>query len=75
MTASPRSLSDVAVLDQHITDALVVLRLARAARTRSTNATSLRAEADAESSLNGLLECRHLAQRRPPAAVGADISR
>jgi hypothetical protein len=61
MTAPPRSLTDFATLDQHITDALVALRLARAARTRSRNADSVRAENDAESRLNGLLERRHLA--------------
>jgi hypothetical protein len=62
MTAPPRSLVDFATLDQHIADSLVALRLARAARTRSRNARSLRAEDDAEAHLNGLLERRHLAQ-------------
>jgi hypothetical protein len=62
MTAPPRSLTDLVTLDEHITDALVDLRLARRARTRSTNSESIRAEDDAESRLNGLLERRHLAQ-------------
>jgi hypothetical protein len=62
MTAPPRSLTDLATLDEHITDALDLLRHARRARTRSTNSRSIRAEDDAETLLNGLLERRHLAQ-------------
>jgi hypothetical protein len=64
MTAPPRNLPDFAPLDQRITDALAVLRVARAARTRSKNPESVRAEDDVESRLNGLLECRHSARRR-----------
>jgi hypothetical protein len=60
MTAPPRSLSDFATLDQGITDALFLLRRARAARTRSRNSESIRAENDAESHLNALLEWRQL---------------
>jgi hypothetical protein len=62
MTAPPRTLTDLATLDAHITDALDLLRLARSARTRSANSRSIRAEDDAETLLNGLLERRHLAQ-------------
>jgi hypothetical protein len=64
MTAPPRTLPDFSTLDRHIADALVVLRLARAASTRSRNFETIRAEEDAESRLNGLLECRHATQRR-----------
>jgi len=64
MTAPPRTLLDYATLDRRITDALGRLRSARAANTRSRSLESLRAETDAESQLNGLLECRHAAQRR-----------
>jgi hypothetical protein len=62
MTAPSRSLTDLATLDEHITDALGRLRLARKARTRSTNSRCIRAEDDAESRLNSRLERRHLAQ-------------
>jgi hypothetical protein len=64
MTAPPRTLPDFPTLDRSIADALVVLRLARASITRSRNSETIRAEADAESRLNGLLECRHAAQCR-----------
>jgi hypothetical protein len=64
MTAPTRPLPDAATLDRHIVDALAALRLARAVSTRSPNARSLRAENDAESRLNGLLECRQAALRR-----------
>jgi|tagenome__1003787_1003787.scaffolds.fasta_scaffold17501022_1 hypothetical protein len=64
MTAPVRTLPDPATLDRHITDALAVLRLARAASTRSRNAATIRAEEEAESELNGLLECRQVARRR-----------
>lgn len=64
MTAPPRTLPDYATLDRSIAHALSVLRSARAASTRSRNAESMRAEQDAESRLNGLLECRHAARRR-----------
>jgi hypothetical protein len=63
MTAPPRTLPDYSTLDRHIADALVVLRLARAASTRSRNAASIRAEEEAESELNGLLESRQAAGR------------
>ena len=66
MTAPPRTLPDFSTLDRHIADALVVLRLARAASTRSRNFETIRAEEDAESRLNGLLECRHATQCRQP---------
>ena len=64
MTAPPRTLPDFGTLDRYIADALVVLRLARAASTRSRNSETIRAEEDAESRLNGLLECRFATQRR-----------
>ena len=64
MTAPTRVPPDFATLDRHITDALAVLRLARAVSTRSRNPESIRAEEHAESQLNGLLDCRHAAQRR-----------
>jgi hypothetical protein len=64
MTAPVRPRPDFAALDRHIADALGVLRLARAASTRGGNSDTIRAEEDAESRLNGLLECRHVAQRR-----------
>jgi hypothetical protein len=64
MTAPTRHLPDFATLDRHIADALAGLRLARAASSRSRNSESIRAEDDAESRLNGLLECRQRAQRR-----------
>lgn len=64
MTAPARTLPDYATLDQRITDALGRLRSARAASTRSRDSESMRAERDAESRLNGLLECRLAAQRR-----------
>jgi hypothetical protein len=64
MTAPPRALPDSVTLDRHITDALDLLRTARAATARSRNSESVRDEADAESRLNGLLECRHAAQLR-----------
>lgn len=64
MTAPARILPDFAALDRHIADALAELRLACAAITRSRNPESIRAEEHAESQLNGLLECRHAAQRR-----------
>jgi hypothetical protein len=64
MTAPSRTLPDYATLDRHIAEALRVLRLARAASTRSRNGESLRAEEHAESHLNGLLEYRHAAQHR-----------
>jgi len=62
MTAPSRSLTGFATLDQQITDALGVLRVARAARARSKNPDSIRAEDDAESRLNELLERRRLGQ-------------
>jgi hypothetical protein len=64
MTAPTRTLPDFATLDQHIADALLDLRIARAASGRSRNSDSVRAEDDAEARLNGLLECRQAAQRR-----------
>jgi hypothetical protein len=64
MTAPTRALADFATLDRHIADALVSLRLARAASSRSRNSESIRAEEDAEARLNGLLECRNAAKRR-----------
>jgi hypothetical protein len=64
MTAPTRPLPDLATLDRHITDALAVLRVARAASRRSPNAVSILAEDDAESRLNGLLEFRQAALRR-----------
>ena len=64
MTAPTRTIPDFATLDRRISEALGTLRLARAASARGRNSDSLRAEADAESRLNGLLECRHVAQRR-----------
>jgi hypothetical protein len=62
MTAPSPSLTDFATLDLEITDALGVLRVARVALARSKNPQSIRAESDAESRLNELLECRHLGQ-------------
>jgi hypothetical protein len=62
MTAPSRSLTDFATLDQQITEALGALRVARVARARSKNSTSIRAEDDAESRPNELLECRLLGQ-------------
>jgi hypothetical protein len=64
MTAPTRTLPDLATLDEHIADALVVLRLARRACSRSRNGESIRAEADAEAHLNALLDSRQAAQRR-----------
>jgi hypothetical protein len=64
MTAPPRALPDYVTLDRHIADALGRLRLARAANARSRNSESIREEENAESRLNGLLECRHAAQTR-----------
>ena len=46
MTAPARSGTDFATLDQQITDALGVLRVARVARARSKNPRSIRAEDD-----------------------------
>jgi len=66
MTAPPRTLPDFSTLDRHIADALVVLLLARATSTRSRNSGTIRAEVDAESRLNGLLDCRYATQRREP---------
>jgi hypothetical protein len=60
MTAPSPSRTDLITLDQQITDALGGLRTARAARARSRNSDSIRAEDDAEARLNDLLECRHL---------------
>jgi hypothetical protein len=62
MTAPSRSRTDFAALDQQITDALGVLRVARVARARSKNPRSICAEDDAEARLNELLERRHLRQ-------------
>ena len=64
MTAPPRALPDYVSLDRHIADALGLLRIARAASARSRNSESIRDEENAESHLNGLLECRHAAQLR-----------
>ena len=64
MTAPTRPLPDLTTLDEHIADALVVLRLARTASSRSRNSESIRAEIDAEAHLNALLECRQAAQHR-----------
>ena len=64
MTATARPLTDFATIDQHIAAALTVLRHARTVSSRSPNSESLRAEHDAESRLNGLLECRTAARRR-----------
>jgi hypothetical protein len=62
MTAPTRTLPDLATLDEHTADALVVLRLARRACSRSRNCESIRAEADAEAHLNALLESRPAVQ-------------
>jgi hypothetical protein len=48
MTAPTRDRPDVATLDEHIATALVVLRRARSASSRSRNSESLRDEVDAE---------------------------
>jgi hypothetical protein len=64
MTAPPRALPDFPTLDRSIAAALVALRLARASSARSASADAVRAEEDAESRLNGLLDCRLAAQRR-----------
>ncbi len=73
MTAPPRTLPDFSTLDRHIADALVVLRFARAASTRSRNSETIRAEEDAESRLNGLLECRHAPSAGNRCRVNADV--
>ena len=64
MSAPTRPLPDFATLDRHIAAALAVLHLARAASSLSHDSESLRSEDDAESRLNGLLECREAARRR-----------
>ena len=64
MTTPIRTLPDFATLDRRIADALGALRLARVASARYRNSDSVRAEQDAESRLNGLLECRHVARLR-----------
>ena len=64
MTAPARTLPDYATIDRHIAAALTVLRHARAVSSRLPNTEALRAEHDAESRLNGLLECREAARRR-----------
>jgi hypothetical protein len=64
MTAPLRALPDYVTLDRLIADALSGLRNARAASARSKNSESIRDEEDAESRLNGLLECRLAAQLR-----------
>ncbi|SMO77523.1 hypothetical protein SAMN06273567_10481 [Geodermatophilus aquaeductus] len=64
MTAPSRTLPDFPTLDRSISAALAALRLARAVSTRSRDDDSARAAEDAESRLNGLLECRLAAQRR-----------
>ena len=58
MTAPAPHLPDLAVLDRRLTEALATLRRARIATKRSRNAVSIRAEEEAESRLNGLLEQR-----------------
>ena len=63
MTAPTRPLPDAAALDRQIVDALAALRLARAVSNRAPSARALRAEDDAESRLNGLLEHRQAALR------------
>jgi hypothetical protein len=64
MTAPPRTPTDHVVLDRCIAEALGQLRTARAAIVHSRNSTSIRAEAEAESRLNALLECRYAARPR-----------
>ncbi|MGY1700485.1 hypothetical protein [Geodermatophilus sp. SYSU D00766] len=58
------TLPDLSTLDRSITAALAALRHARASTIRYGDADAVRAERDAESRLNGLLECRLAAQRQ-----------
>ena len=65
MTASMPTVIDVVVLDQRITRALAVLRLARIASARNGNPSNHDAEVRAENDLNALLEYRHTVVHRP----------
>jgi len=65
MTAPTPTRTDLGPLDEHIVDALVALRLARAASARASTSGNRDAEVRAEANLNGLLEYRHSTRRRP----------
>ena len=64
MTAPTPTRTDVAALDEHITRALVDLRLARAAAARADTPRNRDAEARTEANLNKLLEYRYSTGRR-----------